>query len=194
MLGAFLIQRGNTLICSAKLGLDDTARYGLSLNLVSIILQISAIPLTIALPEIARLRVARNFGTIWNIFRMRVYLGLTFAAVMILGLSVFAPILMDILQSRTPLLPTPLILLMGGVLLLEYHHSHYGNLVLTENQNPFIIPALVSGALVIIVSWYAADKWGVLGLIAAQGMIQLAWNNWWTVLRGLRGLKSELRS
>lgn len=192
-MGAFFIQRGNTLICSSKLGLQETGSYGLSIALLMIVLQTATVPLFIAFPQISNLRVHRDGDAIWKIFTLRLYSGVFVAILGIITIALYGNQILDLMGSQSNLLPTSTLLLLGFVLLLEQHHVQYGMLVLTENQNPFIIPSLVSGAAIFIISWFAAEKWGVVGLIVTQGIVQLCWNNWWTVKRGMDGL-SEIRS
>ena len=189
LIGAFLIQRGNTLVCSAKLGLEETGKYGLSLNLINIVFQISAIPLMVAWPRIGQLRVQGDLPSIRKMFFSRIYGGLAVAVLGLGFLAILGDPLLVVIGSRTRLLPSTTFVLLGVVLWLENHHSLYGSLVLTENENPFVTPAIVSGVAIFLLSWMAAQRWGVEGLIAAQGVVQLAWNNWWTIIRGLRGLE-----
>jgi hypothetical protein len=190
MLGAFLIQRGNTLICSAKLGLQETASYGLSLNLLNLLFQVAIIPLGLAWPTIGMLRIDRDFTKIRQIFFLRLYGGLIVAAVVIALMAVWGSSLLKLFGTNTTLLSSSMFAVLGVVLWLECHHSQYGSLILSENKNPFIWPAILSGAAIFSLSWWASGKWGVLGMILAQGTVQLAWNNWWTVVRALKGLKS----
>lgn len=188
MIGAFLIQRGNTLITTTKLGLDETASYGLSQNLLGILFQVSLVPLSMAWPEISRLRLLGQNNQIRRIFLQRTYCGLAVAVVGVICGGLIGQPILDLLGSQTQILPSHLFILLGLILCLEHHHSAYGCLVLSENHNPFIIPALVSGVAIFISSWWAADIWQLTGVIACQGIVQLAWNNWWTVARGLKGL------
>lgn len=188
--GAFFILRGNTLICSAKLGLDETAQYGLSVALVTITFQVATVPVMVALPAIARLRVSQDHRGIWRLFATRLYLGLGVGALGILVLAFFGQTALGIIGAKTHLLSPGLIGLLGVVWGLEIHHSYYASLVLTENENPFVVPALVSGLCIFLASWWAVGVAGVAGLILAQGCVQLAWNNWWTVRRGVLGLNA----
>lgn len=189
-LGAFLILKANTIVCAAKLGLQETASYGLTVNFVTIIIQLTALPLMVAMPSIAQLRVKREHARIWRIFSRRVYIGLAVAGVGMLFLASFGPWVLRLIGSQTSLLPFSLTLVLGVIWLLENHHSQYATLVLTENENPFVLPAILSGLAVFGVSWWSAGHFGVAGLIGAQGIVQLAWNNWWTVKRGLKGLRA----
>ncbi len=189
MLGAYLIQRGNTLICSAKLGLEETGRYGLSLNILNLIFQVAIIPLMLVWPIIGRLRVDRNYSKIRHIFNLRLYGGLTVAFLAIIILSIWGNTILQLLGANTGLLSTPIFFLLGLILWLECHHSQYASLVLTENNNPFIWPAIFSGIAIFCFSWWASGIWGVMGMLIAQGGVQLCWNNWWTVVRAIKGLR-----
>ena len=189
MIGAFFIQRGNTLVCSAKLGLIDTASYGLSLNLLNIVFQMAAIPLMVAWPRIGRLRIQRDIPKIRTIFFQRAYLGLVFGICGSMALAFFGKWMLELIGAKTHILSPNLIILLGIIIGLENHHSAYASLVLSENENPFVLPAFVSGIAIVSISWWAASHWGLMGIIATQGLVQLAWNNWWTVLRGLKGLR-----
>jgi O-antigen/teichoic acid export membrane protein len=189
MLGAYFIQRGNTLTCTQKLGLEETSSYGLSLNLFNLLFQVIIIPLSLAWPIIGRLRVERNFAAIRRIFYVRLYSGLAFAALIIFVMMFYGNSILGLIGAQSLLLPSPVLLCLGTVLWLECHHSQYGGLVLSENQNPFLWPALLSGIAIFFISRWAVGIWGILGMILTQGIVQLVWNNWWTVLRGIKGLK-----
>jgi len=188
LLGAFFIQRGSILICSAKLGLNETAQYGLSVTLISLVCQVSGIPIYVALPSINRMRVSQDFVGIARLFLPRLYGGLGFAFIGMSALAWIGEDLLHLLRSHTTLLSPSALLLLGLVWLLEVHHSYYAMLVLTENRNPFILPALLSGVAIFLIGWWLAGILGVWGLIIAQGAVQLACNNWWPVYLGLRGI------
>jgi O-antigen/teichoic acid export membrane protein len=189
MLGAYLIQRGNILTCTQKIGLNETSSYGLSLNIFNVLFQVAVIPLSIVWPTIGKLRVERNFNAILRIFLLRLYLGLIVAAIMIVLIVLFGDSLLKFFGAQCTLLPMTALSLLGAILLLECHHSQYACLVLSENKNPFLWPSLISGIVIFMLSRWAVGLWGIMGMILSQGVVQLLWNNWWTVVRGLRGLK-----
>jgi O-antigen/teichoic acid export membrane protein len=190
--GAFLIQRTNTLICSHKLGLDATAQYGLTMALCGIIVQMCSIPVHIINPQILTLRVSGDIQGIKRIFFPRAYASLSCGVLAVAGLAALGQPLLTVLGSKTQLLPPSCILAMGAVWLLECHHGMYALLVLSENRNPFMIPAIASGIAVTVLSWCTIDAYGIWALILSQGLVQLCWNNWWTVWQGLQGLKKPL--
>ncbi len=105
------------------------------------------------------------------------------------------PWLLQTMGSRTLLLPTLPLLALSVITFLEVHHSQYASLVMTENWNPFVpAPALLSGIIASAASFWLAPRLGVAGILLSQGVVQLAFNNWWPVLRAIRGLSlSPLR-
>lgn len=187
-LGAYLILQANTLICSAFLDLKTTASYGLSLQAVTLLVAVSSVWVSVQLPAINQLRAQGLFDRIARIFRQRIALALgTFLAggVALLSLGQW---LLGSLHSQTLLLPIPLLAVLLLIQFLEMHHALYGELVYSENINPFVRPALLSGAAIVCLSSILTPRLGVWGMLLATGLVQLCFNNWWPVRRAIRGL------
>jgi O-antigen/teichoic acid export membrane protein len=187
-LGAFTIFQANILICSAFLDLRTTASYGLSLQAVTLLAGVSSIWVRVRLPAINQLRAQGMVDRIPAMFRRRIMCAiLTFGAGAAVLLCLGWPLL-ELLKARTQLLPTALLATLLLIQLLEMHHSLYGELVYSENVNPFVKPALISGLAIIILSVLLTPRLGVWGMLLASGLVQLCFNNWWPVLRAIRGL------
>lgn len=99
-----------------------------------------------------------------------------------------APWGLELIQARTTLLAAPLLATLLFIRLVEMHHSLYACLVLTENQNPFVKPSLITGALIVLLGLSLTPRLGIWGLLLAAGLVQAGFNNWWMVVRALRGL------
>jgi O-antigen/teichoic acid export membrane protein len=193
-LGAYLIVQANTLICSAFLGLITTASYGLSFQMVMILSGVSAVWVQVKLPEINQLRVPGDYRRIAVLFTTRIRLTILTYFLGAVTLIFAGPQILALIGSKTALLPSPLLILLCVIQFLEMHHSQYGGLVLSENHNPFIIPALLSGGVIVLGSFILAPIFGVYGLLLSAGIVQLAFNNWWTVFRGISGLRMSAAS
>jgi O-antigen/teichoic acid export membrane protein len=140
------------------------------------------------LPEIYHLRAQGSLGQIARIFRQRISLALlTFVVGAIVLLSLGQNLLLH-LHAQTFLLPGALLALLLIIQLLEMHHALYGELVYSENVNPFVRPALISGASIVILSLVLTPRFGLWGMLLATGAVQLCFNNWWPVRRAIRGL------
>jgi O-antigen/teichoic acid export membrane protein len=188
LVGSYLSQRGNTVLSSARLGLNETASFGLTLQLLAIISQISAIPHLIALPKISQLRISSNISEIRKIFFTRVYGGLAIGLIGTIILSMIGSDMLHFIGSKTSLISPSLIILLGITLLLERHHTCYAELTLTENKNPFIWAYLITGFSNVVLAWHLSGILGIEGLILAQGITNLLCLNWWCVAVGKKGL------
>jgi O-antigen/teichoic acid export membrane protein len=191
--GAFMVVHANTLICSAFLDLETTASYGLSLQALSLVAAVSTVWITVKLPIINQLRAQHRVAELAALFKQRIQLTiLTYFAGGACLLWFGGPVL-DSLGARTHLLPFSLLALFLLIQFLETHHSMYGALVISENVNPFLKPALISGVAVVALSLYLTPKIGVLGMLLSAGLVQLCYNNWWPILRALDGLSIPRR-
>ncbi len=188
-LGIYATLNLGTLICAAYLGPRITASYGLSLQLAAAAVSLSTAFVAVKTPLIAQMRTRnanRGIGDIM-ISRMRMF----YAAFFTLALAaVFfgEPVLHDFLHSRTPLLPTPIFAVLIIVVGLEGHHAIFRELTLTTHYNPFTIPVVIAGACVVLLTLILVPVIGVWALVVAPGVVQLCFNNWWTVLVGLRSI------
>ena len=177
----------NTLICTAYLGVKTAAEFGLSQQLALAAMSIASGFLLVKIPLIAQLRARGKTAEISQIVfpRMRwfwvVYLGLSITAI-IFG----EPVLRDIFHSKTPLLSTSLLIGLFTVIGLEGHHAIFREIALTSHWNPFAKPVMIAAVLIVLLSLILVQRIGLWGLIIAPGIVQLCFNNWWTVLIGLR--------
>ncbi len=187
-LGAYMILQANTLICSAFLDLRATASYGLSLQAVTLLVGFSSIWVVAKMPTIYHLRAQGSLAQIARIFRQRISLALVTFVVGAIVLLSLGQNLLHHLHAQTLLLPRALLALLLIIQLLEMHHGLYGELVYSENVNPFVRPALISGATIVILSLVFAPRFGLWGMLLATGAVQLCFNNWWPVRRAIRGL------
>lgn len=186
--GLFLTQQANTLICSAFLGLTTTASYGFTLQVVLFLVALSSVWITTELPLINQWRAQGLLERIARLFRRRIVLALlTFVAGGALLLSL-GPTLLALVHPQTPLLPAGVLAVLLLIQLLEMHHSLYAWLVVSENVNPFLLPSLLSGVAIVLLSLLLTPRLGLWGMLLATGAVQLCFNNWWPVLRAVRGL------
>ncbi|MBV9008327.1 MAG: hypothetical protein JO354_04045, partial [Verrucomicrobia bacterium] len=186
--GAFMVTQANTLICSAYLGLDTTASFGLTVQAVGLLIGVSSVWVTVKVPVINQLRTRNLFAEIAALFRPRIVLALLTYIVGATGLILFGPGLLALVRTRTELLPPSLLLCLCLIYFLQMHHSLYSELVYSENVNPFPKPSLLSGVATVALAIVSTPRFGLWGLLGSVGLVQLCFNNWWTVLRAVRGL------
>jgi O-antigen/teichoic acid export membrane protein len=192
-LGIYATVSFGTLICSHFLGLKATASYGLSLQLVLAAMGIATSFVSVKIPMIAQMHARGETRRISGVIFPRLrwfwsaYIGLSAAAILF-----GERVVRDILHSRTTLLPTPLFFALFLVIGLEGHHAIFRDVTITAHRNPFAKPVIISAALIVVLSFVLVPQFGLWGLILAPGLVQICFNNWWTVVVGLESMGNSV--
>lgn len=178
-LGAFAINRSNMLILSSFLDLSQAARYAISLQLLGAVAAVSQLPTQAVLPQLVALQVRNDRAALRRmVLGRQAFMFITFVlgagAILLVGQP-----LLELASSNVRLIdPVPLALL-ALVLLLEANHSNCAIIITTANRVPFVWPGLISGFGVVALSIILViNGAGILGIILAQGFVQLVYNNW----------------
>lgn len=188
-LGGFLVISANTLICSAFLDLKQTASYGLSLSLIAILAYASSTFIQIKMPLVNQLRASHQTNQIIELWIQRTRISIVVFVLGGLLLLFGGNFALQTIGAKTLLLPQAQLAFALLIFGLEMHHTLYANLIISENQNPFVAPSLLSGTAILVLSLILTPRLGIWGMLLAQGFIQACFNNWWPIWRALRGLK-----
>ncbi len=178
-IGTYFITQGNTLLCSAFLGLSATATYGLSLQICTAITTVAKILLTSFQPQLVELNLKRDYKKVRKLLGM---IMVSYWCVVILGgivLLTFGIPIINVLKPETAL-PKSVVLYMLIYLALEGNHSCFGVYLTTKNEVPFVRAGIISAILVFCFSLLLVWKtnWGIWALMIGQSTVQLAYNNW----------------
>lgn len=178
-LATFLILRFSVFVVATYLGLAVAASYSMSLQLVNGVTQVALLPMAVLLPNLVAAHVRRDRR--W--LRARWLRGnAAFLAVFLAGAAAVVLAgdpLLRLIGARTTLLPTGLLALLFAIGMLDGLQTLSVGVILAGNKVPFMVPALVSGVAVAGLGMLAGSLGlGLLGVIAAQGLVQLCYNNW----------------
>lgn len=188
--GLYFLFHANTLLTSVFLDLATTASYGLSLQVVLFLSQLTTVWVLIKMPLISQLRGRHETEEIRRVFIPRVGICMAGYCAGAIGLFFLGDWLMvTIVGTRTPLLPRAELALLLIVIGLESHTALYRELVQTTNKNPFVKPILLSALVSVLLAMTLVPHLGILGILIAPGVVQLCFNNWWIVLQGIRSLE-----
>ena len=187
-MGYFMVSASTPMICAATLGLEITGTYGLSLQVGNLVVVLSSVWVQASIAQMNQLRAQGENREIALLFVRNVRRSLPTFIILAVGLLGFGSRFLNILHAKTALLDPPALAALLLILLLAMHHSLYATLVITENRNPFVWPALINGAAVLAMAFWLAPRFGIAGLLAATGVIPALFANWWPVLRGIQGL------
>ena len=189
--GGFIITRANIFVVSVFTGLAASAAYAISLQLLTALMAVALLPSQIAMPRIVAARLASNKALLKQIFLLTTVVAASIFAAGLLFVLISGPPLLARVGSTVELLPTMLLTLLGVVLLLETNHVNSALMIATANVIPFVRSAVISGLAVVVLATLAASLgFGLQGVILAQGVAQLAYNNWRWPLAAIRQLNA----
>lgn len=190
--GAYFINYSNTLVISAFLGLVDTASYGLTNQVINLLIGVAYMFVQTRTPQMVQHRISGDLASVRRIFARQLCWALLLYVVGGALLLLLGPTLLRIIGSRSDLLPADLLLFFLGYRLLEFHHSAFAMLVTTQNKVPFVKASLCSALCIIGLSILLVRPLGLWGVMLATASVQLAYNNWYPVLLGCRSLSCNL--
>ncbi len=192
--GAFLINRYSVFVVSYFYGLSQSASYSIALQMLSVAAGMAQVAFVTYLPRLAACRISEDHDLLKNYFiRSNLYAWAIFFCIAF-GIIFLSDWLLLVIHSKTTMPARPLLILMAVVAFLECNHSNAALVITTENKVPFVAAALYSGlAIFVLASLAGWEQLGVWSVVAAQGLVQVAYNNWQWPLRVHRELKIHWR-
>lgn len=189
--GSFLIQRGNILIASSTLGLESAASYGMTVTILTVLITVSSVLCQLQLPRLNAIQSRNERSSLITIYGQIQLSSWTVFSLGLIFLVVFGDLMLNFVGSDTKLIPWPLLLVFGLIYLFELNHSIAATYLTTVNKIPFVKAALISGISITVLAVFLSAAYGIVGLIAAQGVVQLAYNNWKWPMEAQKNLQSS---
>lgn len=117
------------------------------------------------------------------------FIGLSVMAFGFLFLGLFGNPALRLLGSETLLVPMTIFVIIAITEILDLHASFHATLYSSTNHVPFVLPATISGILIIGLGFIIMPIYGLLGIVLTKFVIQLMLNNWYAPSLSLRLLK-----
>ncbi len=189
--GFFALSQAITLISPFYLTLPEVGQYGISKQMVSLLISIGGTWFGTFYPQLTQYRVRNEDENV-----KRIYIkGLIVLLVVFLsagsGLLLLGNPILVFIHSKTLLLDRGLLLLMIIFAFFEAAQSISTSTLLTKNEVPFFKSVLVSGAgsLILLFVFFKFTNFGVLSMILAPGIALSLYNNWKWPMMVIRDLK-----
>jgi O-antigen/teichoic acid export membrane protein len=193
--GWYLTASAPMIIGSLFLPLDTIASYGITMQIINIIWNISSVYYYTYQPKIIQARTQDNNQIIKMIYLKSCWIYwfsfiICGAAVIFLGNWG-----LNLIKSKTLLLPAFFILV---ALLVYFFTSVYGTaeaVLLTKNEVPFYKATLLTGlvTLILLLIFLHYTNLGVWSLILAPGIAQATYSNWKWPVQAMKELKIKSR-
>lgn len=185
LLSGYAINNLGMFLSGLYLNSEEIASYGILRQLIGVIGPLASTLFISYNPTFSALRVAGDKDRLIRVFAftMNVYYLLFIPGA--LFLIFFGPAALQIIGSQALLPSTAIMCVYSLVVLLEGNHSCFATLIVTDNKVPFFKSSLIAGAFVVLGDYIALayTGYGIMGLILAQGIVQLCYANWkWSLV------------
>jgi O-antigen/teichoic acid export membrane protein len=178
-LGANMCCQGTLLVCGILSNLATTASYGLSMKLALVVQGFAGVWLLVRLPHIARARAAGDISLAVRLVRGSVARCALTYALGAAGILIVARPLLELMKSRTPLLPPPLLSALLVMIGLDFFVGFHSAVIVSANRFPHLTIYVASGLATIALAFGLGASYGVAGIIAAPILAQLVCAYWW---------------
>jgi len=194
-LGGFLISRSSMVIGSFYLTLEQIASYGITLQLINMVVSLASIYTSTYQAKMVQWRVEHNVPGIRAIYVKGQ--GLLFLTFLVGGgfILFVGPWALSIIHSDTKLMSFFLILLALTVSLLETNHCIAGNILLTKNEVPFFKASLISGGCIVVGLLFVFNylDMGLYSLMVVPLLVDIAYQSWKWPLEAHKDLHIRLK-
>lgn len=179
-IGRYMATQGNIMICSTFLSLEVSACYGLTVQALQAISSISMIYLQAVVPSISSAKVAGDRKKEKQLFATAIVVYWCSFGLAALALVTVANPLLGLIGANTKLMELPLLVLAVVSFFFQYNQICFSLYIGMGNEVPYMKGEFFSGAAVMLCSLLLVlyTPIGLLGIIAAHGLVQACYNDW----------------
>ncbi len=190
--GAYGIQSGTSILASQISDVVMMANFLFTMRIITFLLNIARAPFYSNVPKIYKLAAEKNTMVLRQKSSEYMFIG---TAVLVLGslvLVFFGNNLLDMLSIETRFVPLSIFVIIAVTEILDLHSSFHATVYTSTNHVPFVLPATLSGAMILVVGFATLPVYGLLGIVVTKFLVQFLVNNWYAPMLSLRLLKWPL--
>lgn len=190
-LATFIVLRYGILLLGYFESVSEAGKLGLLVQISSALIAASMIPWQVGLKSLVSLKMSQD---LFKLRRLTFSLWSRSLVLYIFGMCLILILEIFNLFDNTVLsgvVFTNLFLCYFFFSFLELNHTAATFFIAAGNNVPFLNAATASAAAsLVFASTLVIIGWGLIGVILAQGIVQLAWNNWFWPRKVLLELKT----
>lgn len=188
LFSSYIIMNAGPLTITGMKSDDAVSFYLIVVRMFQAIKQVAQVPLMVAVPQLVALRADEKMVDLLELFTKR---SLVTVMLYMCGLSL-SFLYTHYLFGHTEIDYVFYLFLFGLVIFLELNHSNHAQLVLSRNVQPFLVPSFLAAVLSAILMYPMFLKFGIVGVILVQGLVQLVFSNWYSVYLNIREFDDRL--
>ncbi len=188
--GAYGIQSGTSILAAQISDVALMASFLFTMRIFTFLLNIARAPFYSNVPKIYTLAAEKNMMVLRKKASEYMFLGF---GVLIAG-SVFLGLFGNSILGLFPSIDTRFVgLTIFAIIaiteILDLHASFHATIYTSTNHVPFVLPATISGALIVGIGFFTIPTYGILGIVVTKFVVQWFMNNWYAPMLSLRFLK-----
>lgn len=197
--GNYMVEYGNSFLIAQLPDTRMMASYLFTTNILTWIRNFSRTPLYANIQNIYKLSAEKNFTEMKTKAAMYIFMG----AVIMLSTCAFIglagnPLInfldnTGIMTTETRFIGPFLFLIMVLSQFFDMHSEFHAGLYTSTNHIPFLIPALLSGIIVVTGGYLILPVYGLIGIIMVRFIVQASFNYWYATSLSLKLLKWPFR-
>lgn len=179
-LGGFLIQKSSVFLGSIYLSLSAVATFGVTKQVLDLVINVSTIALLTYIPKISNLRIQKKKQEIAVIYLRGVLIANLLFICACLIIYFFGNVVLNHMESRTLFAADNILFVMIISGLIALNTGMSSAVIATKNEIPFMIPSLLSGILTVTLLFlglhYSNDRMLVMAIV--PGIVDLIYQGW----------------
>lgn len=178
--GGFMIQKSAVFIGSIFITLAAIGSFGITKQLMDILVAVANITLATYLPQIAKLRVDKKTSQIKEIYIKGIIISNVVFIAGATGIICLGQLTLTFLDSNTNLVSLKVMIAMAFSSLIGLNAGISGAVISTRNEIPFMKPSLYSGlaTVILLLLIFKFTNLGLLGMALAPGIVDLCYQGW----------------
>ncbi len=180
MISNFITSQAATFFCVSYYGLSISSKYGLTMQILTILSSLCLLYFAMVTPQFTQSRVMKDKKRAERLFcKSYLFLCLGFIAG-ILVIAFLGPVVIEFIGSETTLLPRNIVILLGCYVFLEKSFHICTSYIATSNKLSYTYAFIIS-ALAILCGYAIIPKLfnvGVISYALIPIVVQVCYNGW----------------
>ena len=170
--GAYGIQSGTSILAAQISDVVMMANFLFSMRIFTFLLNIARAPFYSNVPKIYSLAAEKNTMVLRQKSSEYMFIGMAVFIAGSLFLGFFGNNILAMFPSiDTRFVPLTVFAIIALTEVLDLHASYHATIYTSTNHVPFVLPATISGALIVWIGFLTLPKYGILGIVATKFFI-----------------------
>jgi len=187
--GSYGINSGTSLLASQLNDPVVMANFLFTMRIFTFVLNIARSPFYTHVPVIYKLAAEKDLENLRKRSSQYMFLGFSVLVMGIVVILTGGNYALGLIGTDTRFVALGILIIIAITEVLDIHASYHATIYTSTNHVPFVLPATISGALILLVGFYVLPIYGVLGIVVAKFIIQFLFNNWYAPFLSLRLMK-----